>query len=149
MDLRILVLSGPNLNLLGKREPEVYGTATLSSIEARLAELGSELGVSLECRQSNHEGVLVDWIQEARTQFEGIVLNAAAYTHTSVALRDAISASETPCVEVHLSNVHARESFRHSSLIAPVCLGLVSGFGGESYALGLRGLIDYLRAPDT
>lgn len=146
--LRVLVLHGPNLNLLGTREPEIYGSADLASIEAALQQLGQQLGASVDSRQSNHEGQLVDWIQEAREGFDGILLNAAAYTHTSVAIRDAISASETPCVEIHLSNTHAREAFRHHSHIAPVSLGVVMGFGANSYALGLRGLIDYLRAPD-
>lgn len=146
--LRVLVLHGPNLNLLGTREPEVYGRTSLDTIEAQLNFQALELGAVVDSRQSNREGELVDWIQEARTEFEGIVLNAAGYTHTSVAIRDAIVASETPCVEVHLSNTHAREAFRKESLIAPVCVGVIMGFGAESYALGLRGLIDYLRAPE-
>lgn len=146
--LRILVLHGPNLNLLGQREPEIYGTADLATIEAELQTIGFDLGALIESRQSNHEGELVDWLHEARTEFDGVLLNAAAYTHTSVALRDAIVAAETPAVEIHLSNVHAREPFRHVSLIAAVCVGVVQGFGPNSYALGLRGLIDYLRAPE-
>lgn len=146
--LRVLVLHGPNLNLLGTREPEIYGTADLATIEAELQRIGFDLGALIESRQSNHEGQLVDWIQEARADFDGILLNAAAYTHTSVAIRDAITASETPCVEIHLSNIHAREPFRHHSHISPVSVGIVMGFGASSYALGLRGLIDYLRAPD-
>ncbi len=146
--LRILVLHGPTLNLLGQREPEIYGTTDLATIEAELQALGFDLGALIDSRQSNHEGQLVDWIQEARTEFDGIVLNAAAYTHTSIALRDAIVASERPCVEVHLSNVAARERFRRTSRIAAVCIGVVSGFGPMSYELGLRGLIDYLRAPE-
>jgi len=145
---RILVLNGPNLNLLGRREPEIYGTADLATIEATLQNIGFDLGALIESRQSNHEGRLVDWLQEAREDFDGVLLNAAALTHTSVALRDAIVASETPCVEVHLSNVHAREPFRHTSLISGVCVGVVLGFGPNSYALGLRGLIDYLRSPE-
>lgn len=148
MALSILVLHGPNLNMLGLREPSIYGTDDLPTIEARLHILGLELGVLVDSRQSNHEGTLVDWIQEARTEFDGMLLNAGAYTHTSVALRDAISASEKPVIEIHLSNVHAREAFRHTSMIAPVCVGQVTGFGSNSYALGLRGLIDYLRAPE-
>ncbi|MEC7524106.1 MAG: type II 3-dehydroquinate dehydratase [Myxococcota bacterium] len=146
--LRVLVLHGPNLNLLGTREPEIYGTADLATIEAELQRIGFDLGALIESRQSNHEGQLVDWIQEARADFDGILLNAAAYTHTSVAIRDAITACETPCVEIHLSNIHAREPFRHHSHISPVSVGIVMGFGASSYALGLRGLIDYLRAPD-
>lgn len=145
--MRILVLSGPNLNLLGTREPEIYGTTTLPEIEADLATLAGQLGASVECRQSNHEGQLIDWLHEARTTFDGVVLNAGGLTHTSVALRDAIVACQKPCVEVHLSNTHAREPFRRRSLLAPVCVGVVLGFGPISYALGLRGLIDYLRAP--
>ena len=146
--LRVLVLHGPNLNLLGTREPEIYGTAGLATIEAELHRIGFDLGALIESRQSNHEGQLVDWIQETRADFDGILLNAAAYTHTSVAIRDAITACETPCVEIHLSNIHAREPFRHHSHISPVSVGIVMGFGASSYALGLRGLIDYLRAPD-
>lgn len=145
--LRILVLHGPNLNLLGEREPAIYGTADLDTIEADLSSLGFELGALVASRQSNHEGQLVEWIQEARKDWDGILLNAAAYTHTSVAIRDAIAAAGKPCVEVHLSNVHAREPFRHRSKIAAVCVGVVLGFGPNSYALGLRGLIDYLREP--
>ena len=146
--LRILVLHGPNLNLLGTREPEIYGSTDLATIEAELTRLADELDAVLDARQSNHEGQLVDWIQEAGADFDGVLLNAAAYTHTSIALRDAIAAAQTPCVEVHLSNVHAREPFRHVSHLAPVCLGVVQGFGPRSYALGLRGLIDYLRRPN-
>ncbi len=146
--LRILVLSGPNLNLLGRREPEIYGSTDLATIEAELQALGFDLGALIDSRQSNHEGQLIDWLHEARTDFDGVLLNAGGYTHTSVALRDAIVASERPCVEVHLSNTHAREAFRHTSLLAPVCLGIVAGFGPLSYELGLRGLIDYLRAPE-
>ncbi len=145
--LRILVLHGPNLNLLGTREPEIYGHADLDTIEADLSSLGFELGALIASRQSNHEGQLVEWIQEARDDWDGVILNAAAYTHTSIAIRDAIKASGKPCVEVHLSNVHAREEFRHRSMISGVCLGVVQGFGPSSYALGLRGLIDYLREP--
>lgn len=143
----VLVLHGPNLNLLGTREPTIYGRTDLATLNARLTELAGELGARVEARQSNHEGELVDWLHEARTAFDGVVLNAGAYTHTSIALRDAISAIGLPCVEVHLSNTHARERFRHRSYLAPVCVGVVQGFGPVSYELGLRGLLDYLRAP--
>lgn len=136
----ILVLNGPNLNLLGRREPGVYGTATLADVNAGCQTVADELGVSVSFAQSNHEGALVEAIQEASGLHDGVVLNAAAYTHTSIALRDAISASDFPVIEVHLSNVHARESFRHSSMIAAVCVGVVSGFGAESYALAIRAL---------
>lgn len=141
---RILVLHGPNLNLLGEREPETYGRDTLEQIDARLVALGQELHATVECRQSNDEGELVTWVQQARDAFDGLVMNPAAYTHTSVALRDALAAVELPCVEVHLSNVHGREPFRQKSLTAPVCIGVVTGFGSNGYALGLRALIDYL-----
>jgi 3-dehydroquinate dehydratase-2 len=139
--LRVLVVHGPNLNLVGTREPEVYGRETLASIEARLADLAAELGVSLETFQSNSEGKLVDRIQDARGKVDGILVNPAAYTHTSVALRDALLAADVPVVEVHLSNIHRREEFRRHSLIAPVAVGQVLGFGGESYLLGLRALV--------
>ena len=145
--LRVLALHGPNLNLLGLREPEIYGTTDLETIEAELTSLGFDLGALIDSRQSNHEGQLVDWLHEAVEHFDGVLLNAAAYTHTSVALRDAVKAMGRPCVEVHLSNTAAREAFRHDSLIAPVCVAVVAGFGPNSYLLGLRGLIDYLRAP--
>jgi 3-dehydroquinate dehydratase II len=146
--IRVLVLHGPNLNLLGTRETHLYGTSDLPTIEAELQNLGFDLGALIDSRQSNHEGQLVDWIHEARTSFDAILINAGAYTHTSIAVRDAIAAVAKPCVEVHLSNVYRREEFRHTSLLAPVCLGTVVGFGPNSYALGLRGLIEYLRAPD-
>ena len=147
--LRVLVLHGPNLNLLGGREPAVYGTTTLAAIDAELERLAADLGCEVECRQSNHEGELVGWVQESRWSWDGIVLNPAAYTHTSVALRDAIAGTGTPTVEVHLSNIHAREPFRHESTTAPVCVGTIAGFGAASYALGLRALIDYLNASNT
>ena len=143
--MHITVLHGPNLNLLGTREPGVYGHLTLEDINQRLETLGAELGVTLTCRQSNHEGQLVDWVQEARTRSAGIVINPAAYTHTSVALRDAIAATGLPVVEVHLSNVHAREEFRHRSFSAPVCVGQIAGFGAQSYLLGLRALVAHLQ----
>lgn len=140
--MRILVLHGPNLNLLGQREPDVYGHATLPDIDRTLGELAAELSAAVECRQSNHEGTLIDWVHE--DGFDGVLINPGGYTHTSVALRDAIAAVPRPCVEVHLSNVHAREPFRRHSYVAPVCVGTVSGFGSRSYTLGLRALIDYL-----
>jgi len=136
--MKILFLNGPNLNLLGQREPEVYGRATLADIEAKVRERAARLGAEIDFRQSNLEGELVAWIQEAKGKFEAIVLNAAAYTHTSIALRDAISAVGVPTIEIHLSNVHAREEFRHKSLIAPVCRGQIAGFGVHSYVLALE-----------
>jgi 3-dehydroquinate dehydratase II len=139
--MKILFLNGPNLNLLGRREPEVYGRTTLPDIEGMVAKRAKELGVEVEFRQSNMEGELVSWIQAAQDAFDAIVLNAAAYTHTSVALRDAIAAVGLPVVEIHLSNIHAREEFRHTSLIAPVCRGQISGFGAFSYILGLEAVV--------
>jgi 3-dehydroquinate dehydratase-2 len=143
--LNILVLHGPNLNLLGTREPTIYGGITLEELNASLISLGMELGVSLESRQSNVEGELVTWIQEAKQRFDGLVFNPAAYTHTSIALRDAIVGVGIPMVEVHLSNIHRRESFRRRSYLASVALGQISGFGPQSYLLGLRALVDALQ----
>jgi len=143
--LKILVLHGPNLNLLGTREPSIYGAMTLEELNASLISLGMELGVSIESRQSNVEGELVNWIQEAKQGFDGLVFNPAAYTHTSIALRDAIVGVEIPMVEVHLSNIHRRESFRRRSYLASVALGQISGFGPQSYLLGLRALVDALQ----
>jgi len=134
----VLVLHGPNLNLLGEREPEVYGRTTLLEIDARLAALADELGVAVESFQSNHEGALIDRIQQSRGDAGAIVINAGGFTHTSVALRDALAASGVPVVEVHLSNLYRREEFRHRSLVAGVAVGQISGFGAESYMLGLR-----------
>ncbi len=142
--MKILILHGPNLNLLGMREPEVYGSMTLDDINVKLVELGKELGAEVKCLQSNHEGALIDALHEARTWADGAVFNPGGYTHTSVALRDAISAILIPVVEVHLSNVYAREEFRHASMISAVCKGKVVGFGWRSYELGLRGLIDII-----
>lgn len=140
----ILVLSGPNLQLLGTREPEIYGTETLADVHDRLIRRGGELGVDVTARQSNHEGELLDWIGGARGTFDGMLLNAAAYTHTSLALFDAIKAVALPCVEVHISNPEARESYRHGSKIAPACVAKVSGFGTDSYVLALEGLVRWL-----
>ena len=140
--MKILFLNGPNLNLLGTREPEVYGRLTLADIEAKVRKRAAELKVEMDFRQSNQEGELVNWIQEAKGKFAAIVINAAAYTHTSVALRDSISAVGVPTIEIHLSNIHAREEFRHKSLIAPVCRGQICGFGAKSYVFGLEAAID-------
>jgi 3-dehydroquinate dehydratase-2 len=139
--MKVLFLNGPNLNLLGTREPEVYGRLTLSDIEAEVRVRAAELKVEVDFRQSNQEGELVNWIQEAKDKFQVIVINAAAYTHTSVALRDAISAVGVPTIEIHLSNIHAREEFRQKSLIASVCRGQICGFGAKSYILGLEAAV--------
>lgn len=139
--MKILFLNGPNLNLLGQREPEVYGKTTLTDIEAKVRKHAAKLNVEIEFRQSNIEGELVTWIQQAKGKFDVIVLNAAAYTHTSVALRDAISGTGVPTIEIHLSNIHAREEFRHTSLIAPVCRGQIAGFGANSYILALEAAV--------
>jgi len=136
--MKVLFLNGPNLNLLGAREPDKYGHTTLAEIEAMVRDHAAKRGAEIEFRQSNIEGELVTWIQEASGAFDAVVLNAAAYTHTSVAIRDAIGAVPTPVIEIHLSNVHAREEFRHTSLIAPVCRGQIAGFGAGSYILGLE-----------
>src|SRR5689334_22255437 len=136
--MKILFLNGPNLNLLGQREPETYGKLTLADIESKVRERASRLNVEVDFRQSNLEGELVGWIQQAKGRVDAIVVNAAAYTHTSIALRDAIVATGIPAVEIHLSNIHAREEFRHRSLIAAVCRGQISGFGWNSYILGLE-----------
>ncbi|MDX3929011.1 MAG: type II 3-dehydroquinate dehydratase [Shinella sp.] len=136
----IYVLNGPNLNALGKREPGIYGSHTLADIEALCRAEGEKLGFQIEFRQSNHEGVLVDWIHEAGDKAVGVAINAGAYTHTSVALHDAIRAVAIPVVELHLSNVHAREEFRHKSMIAPAAKGVICGFGAHSYVLALNAL---------
>ena len=142
----ILVLHGPNLNLLGVREPDVYGRMTLADINQQLVVLGAALGFEVKCSQSNHEGVLIDTLQEARTWAKGIAFNPGGYTHTSVALRDAIAAISLPVVEVHLSNTQAREEFRHRSLVGPVCAGTIAGFGWRSYVLALHALDGILNA---
>lgn len=142
--VKILILHGPNLNLLGMREPEIYGSLTLADINARLVELAAEHHVELACRQSNHEGELIDALHDARSWADGVVFNPGGYTHTSIALRDAIRAIGIPVVEVHLSNVYAREEFRHVSMISAVCKGKVVGFGWRSYVLGLTALIEML-----
>ena len=136
--LRVLVLNGPNLNLLGTRKPEIYGTTTLADIEQMMRQLAEKFGIEMDFMQTNHEGVLVEEIHKAKGKYQYLILNAAAYTHTSVAIRDAIEAVELPAVEVHLSNIHAREEFRHNSLIAPVCAGQICGFGAKSYLLALH-----------
>ena len=135
--MKVLFLNGPNLNLLGKRQPEIYGVSTLTDIESIVREQAEDRA-EIEFRQSNDEGALVTWIQEATGQTDVVVINAAGYTHTSVALRDAIAATDVPVVEIHLSNIHAREEFRHNSLIAPVCQGQICGFGPTSYMLGFE-----------
>lgn len=138
-------MHGPNLNLLGLREPEIYGSSTLDVINRSLETDGERLQVGVHCLQSNHEGVLVDAIHNAREKYQGIVINAGAYTHTSVAIRDALSGIGIPTVEVHLSNIYTREEFRHHSYIAPVAIGQISGFGLDSYSLGLQALVNYLK----
>ena len=140
--MKILFLNGPNLNLLGQREPGVYGRATLADIENKVRERAGKLGVEVDFKQSNLEGELVAWIQQSRGETDVIVLNAAAYTHTSIAIRDAITAVGIPTIEIHLSNVHAREEFRHKSLIAPVCCGQIIGFGANSYVLAVEASIN-------
>ena len=141
---KILVLHGPNLNLLGKREPKIYGRLTLEQVNRKIEALARELGVEVECRHSNSEGELVNWIQQAPKQFGALVINAAAYTHSSVALRDALTAAGIPAVEVHISNIYRREEFRKKSLIAEAVVGQITGFGVNSYLLGLRAAVGCL-----
>ena len=140
---RVLVLHGPNLNLLGKRQPEIYGRLTLDQIDKKIQTVAEELDVQVEIRQSNHEGELVTWIQESPKEFDALVINAAAYTHSSVALRDALLAAGIPAIEVHLSNIYQREEFRRKSLLADVVVGQITGFGVQSYLLGLRAAVEY------
>ena len=142
--MKILILNGPNLNLLGTREPDKYGSQTLSDIENYVLSIASELKVEVDFYQSNIEGELVNSIQSAKNKYDGIVINPAAYTHTSVAIRDALLAVQIPAVEIHLSNIHTREEFRKTSLTAPACIGQITGFGANSYKLGLIAIIDYL-----
>lgn len=144
MSRSILVLNGPNLNLLGTRQPEVYGSTTLADVERDCKAKGQSLGVEIECRQSNHEGTLVDWIHEAKGKFDGIVINAGAYTHTSVAIMDAIASVELPVIEIHISNIHKREAFRHLSYISKVSVGMICGLGPIGYLLAIEGLLDHL-----
>ena len=138
---KILILNGPNLNLLGTRQPDIYGRLTLAQIEKRVHALAKELTVEIDFRQSNSEGELVTWIQQAAGKFAAIVINPAAYTHTSLAMRDAISAVGVPTIEIHISNIHKREQFRHHSFIAEVAVGQIAGFGLDSYLLGLRAAV--------
>lgn len=140
--MKFLFLNGPNLNLLGQREPGIYGNLSLADIQKQVEQKARELDAQVEFRQSNLEGELVTWIQQARDQFDAIVLNAAAYTHTSVALRDAIAGTGVPTIEIHLSNIHTREEFRHHSMIAAVCRGQICGFGANSYILGLQAAVN-------
>jgi len=140
--MKILFLNGPNLNMLGQREPEIYGHATLAEIEAEVRRCAAKDGAEVEFRQSNLEGEMVTWIQQAKGLFAVIVINAAAYTHTSIALRDAISSVGIPTIEIHLSNIHAREEFRRHSLIAPVCIGQIAGFGANSYILAIKAAVN-------
>lgn len=144
----LLLLHGPNLNMLGQRQPEVYGTTTLDEINQRVAARAQSYGVKVTALQSNHEGQLIDWFQQYGAEIDGALINAGAYTHTSIALRDAISGLNKPVVEIHLSNIHAREPFRHHSMIAPVCVGQVAGFGWRSYLIALDGLLGHLGLAD-
>ena len=149
MALGVLVVHGPNLNLLGRREPGVYGSGTLADIDAALQDLAGQLGVEIRIEQSNHEGAIIDAIHEAGDWAQGMVINPGALTHYSLSVRDAVAAVGLPAVEVHLSNVHAREPFRRTSVVAPVCLGQIAGFGRDSYLLALRGLVGTIASSDA
>ena len=144
IEKRILVLHGPNLNMLGKREPEMYGSLTLEQLNAELAAQAAKLGVAVECRQTNHEGILVDMIQAAEGAYDCIIINPAAFTHYSIAVRDALAAISTPAIEVHLSNIYRREEFRHHSVTAPVTVGQIAGFGSQGYMLALYAAVDII-----
>ncbi|MEI8128993.1 MAG: type II 3-dehydroquinate dehydratase [bacterium] len=143
--MKIIVINGPNLNMLGIREPEKYGSTTLIEIEKELYAYSFELGIDIETFQSNSEGAIIDKIQQALNNVDGILINPGGYTHTSIAIRDAISSVNLPCVEVHMTNIHAREEFRQKSLLAPVCIGQITGFGKNSYKLGLKALSEYVK----
>ncbi len=144
--MKILVINGVNMNMLGLREPEKYGTMTLKDLEKELYAFSFELGIDIETFQSNFEGEIVEKIHSAKDNFDGIIINAGAYTHTSIAIRDAIASIDVPTVEIHMTNIYKREDFRHHSYIAPVCVGQISGFGINSYKLGLKAIVDYLVA---
>jgi 3-dehydroquinate dehydratase-2 len=146
MTISLLILNGPSLNLLGTRQPEVYGHTTLADVEAMCAEKAAALGIEIDFRQSNHEGTLVDWIHEAKGKHQGIVINAGAYTHTSIALLDAIAGVALPVAEVHISNIHQRESFRHHSHLSKVSVGMICGFGPFGYLMGIDALVNHLSA---
>jgi 3-dehydroquinate dehydratase-2 len=146
MTISLLILNGPSLNLLGTRQPEVYGHTTLADVEAMCAEKAAALGIEIDFRQSNHEGTLVDWIHEAKGKHQGIVINAGAYTHTSIALLDAIAGVALPVAEVHISNIHQRESFRHHSHLSKVSVGMICGFGSFGYLMGIDALVNHLSA---
>lgn len=143
--MKLLVINGPNLNMLGIREPEKYGKMTFAELEKDLYAYSFELGIDIETFQSNSEGAIIDKIQQALNNFEGIVINPGGYSHTSIAIRDAVSSVNLPCIEVHMTNIYAREEFRHKSLIATVCIGQIAGLGANSYKLGLKALYDYLK----
>ena len=144
--MKILIINGVNMNMLGLREPEKYGSMTLKQLEKELYAYSFELNIDIETFQSNHEGEIVEKIHNTKDSFDGIVINAGAYTHTSIAIRDAISAINLPCVEVHMTNIYKREELRHHSYIAPVCIGQISVFGADSYKLGLKAIVDFLKS---